>query len=191
MVAAAAAIAALGATAASPASAGWVKAKFSGGPSVKATTTGVTLKRDGIEPKTCTLFSGATIGSISGSEVLGLANATVPGWGEPITRFECGGSNKLDLYTSIVQAEYETVSGQYRLYFWPWPFEESLQAPWSNKYRGAFWYATFTNGSGATPSSFTASEAVIGKEPTSGKKITMSGTFNLTDNKGGLVTVTP
>jgi hypothetical protein len=173
---------------ASSASAYWSTAKFAGGPSVKVTTTGVTAKRNGGEAKACTMFLGSASGSISS----GLLTFGQIGtwWGGNLTRLECGGTSKLDVYTSFIEPQYETVSGKYRLAFLT-EEAETIEAPWANRY----WpwsepAVPFTNGSGATSSTFTFTDTALGPEAATGKIVSLTGTFKITNSTGGLVTLT-
>jgi hypothetical protein len=178
----------LAAASASSASASWVPAKVSGGPTVKVTTSGATAKRAGGEAKSCSILSGAANGSvISENHVISFWNVSL--WYGKFTRFECGGTSILDLSSENAVAEYETVSGNYRLSFWPETFETIIN-PWGTHYTGSSFTVPFTNGSGGTPSTFTMTESVIGHEGGTGKAITLSGTFKITNGTGGLLTLT-
>lgn len=184
---AAAACLLLAAASASSASASWVAAKVNGGPNIKATTSGATAKRNGAEAKSCSLYTGSAHGRGEG-QLLELKNA-VNANNVEVTRFECGGTSTLDTGMFIGSAEYETVSGAYRVKFYNAGFGFLFTDPWGAVYAPSDFTASFTNGAGATPSTFTLSETTLGAEA-SGKKVSLSGTFTITSNTGGLITLT-
>lgn len=170
---------ALGALVASSASAAIVPAKFSNS-SVKLTTTGVTLKRAGIEAKSCTLSPAIQLfaegsGFIGGNGELGEA------------RFTCGTSSLRMRFVGEVL--YDTVAGTYSFGLADYTTVQ-LASPygfyWQNT--GGKTKAPWVNGSGATNSKITLSETPIGYDNSS-KLITMSGTLTATTSAGGLVTL--
>ena len=182
------AVASIGALAASSASAAWVEAEFKGGPGVKISASGVTAKRNGAEAKACVLQNEKPAPGTASGSLLEYGNTST--YWSLLTRFSCGGSAVLEHYTQVVEAQYETVSKQYRLEFYPEQFLP-IGTPWSTSYWPGYYSVPFTNGSGSTPSKFTFADTVIGQEGASGKKISLSGTFTITSSTGGLVTLVP
>ncbi len=188
LLATVAALAALAAVTASPASAGWVGAKFSGESALKLTTTGMTAKRNGAEAKSCSIAGGSATGQTvggGGAAEFGSSNW----WGGRVIFFQCGGSAILEHYGTAVLPEYETVSGKYRLFFLADEFEP-VWNPWGTHYWPGYYSVPFNNGSGETPSTFSFADTVVGVEASTGKKISLSGTYTITGAKGGLVTLT-
>jgi opacity protein-like surface antigen len=180
LLAAAMAAMALSAVGASSASATIFNAKFSS-PTFKLTATGLTVKRNGGEAKTCTPSAGLEA-AVSGSEVY-VSNE----W-TGASRFTCGGSSLV--MRLLARAYYDDVAGRYYLQISDYN-EQTLESPWGPKY----WQKTsntdrwtWVNGSEATASTMTLNEQWIGTT-TTGEKITMSGTFTAKTSSGGLVTL--
>jgi len=176
LLAVAVATMALSAVGASSASATIYNANFST-TSFKLSTTGVTIKRNGAEAKTCTA-------SINMSN-LGSGNFIGSNESSGRTLFLCDGGAS-GLYMRMVgRAKYDSVAEKYYLEIYS--YNESMQSPWS-------WYFqysqkwTWVNGSGTTPSTVTLNEQLIGYT-TTGQPITMSGTFTAKTSTGGLVTL--
>lgn len=169
----------LGSVVASSAMAESVAAKFSG-TSLKLTTAGVTVKKNGGEAKTCTLSPSSTSGSVSGSSVLLFNN-----FGNTV--FNCTGGTQLIVLLSV-EARYDTVTGQYSL-------RQSSGAnqntsPWGTYTTLSQLNGNWTNGSGATNSTVTYNEAKVGQlNAGAHETITMSGTFTATTSSGTLITL--
>ncbi len=175
-----AALAALVAVAAAPATAAEVNATFSGS-SMKLTTAGVTIKKNGADPKTCTLLGGSTSGATAGNGVWVFNDI----YGS--TLFNCTGGTKFGVWTEF-KATYDTVTGQYTLRSAN-VSPQGNPSPWGNYVGGNSLKGTWVNGSGGTPSTLTFNETTIGTITSSGHVITLSGTFNATTSSGGLLTL--
>jgi hypothetical protein len=178
-------LAALAAVLASPAMASIVNGKFSAS-TVKLTTTGVTLKLNGGDPRTCTLVTGATSGSTSvGSSDVLLKNTFTGG-----TEFNCSGSSIFQMVLSA-HARYDTVSGRYFLLLDNWP-TGTKTSPWGQYTQEAPGETmpdpTWVNGSGATKSTLKFENEPLGFTE-SGGSITMTGTFSATTSTGALLTL--
>jgi hypothetical protein len=172
---------ALTALLAASASAAIVPAKFSN-PGLKLSGSGlITLKKNGLEPKTCELKLPVEAYA-EGNQFLG-GNA---GLGE--TKFSCtSGSTTLAISTHG-EVHYDTVTGAYSVHVFDHggttqlsPYGWYTQAA-SEKFRGKW-----TNGSGATASTVAFTEAPIGY--IGGKLITLSGTLKATTSTGALITL--
>lgn len=159
-----------------PAAAEEVSATWSGS-TIRATTSGVTVKKNGADAKSCTLLGGATAGSIlSGAAYLANASAE--------TRFECSGGTNLWVATLPIYPKYDTTTGKYLLKL---SVSHTGLSPWGGGIvqTGAVFKGTWVNGSGSTPSTVTYEEATLGYQSSTGEPITLSGTFNVTTNSGG------
>lgn len=171
---------ALTALVAASASATIVPAKFSS-EWAKVSTTGLTLKKNGLEAKTCT-FRNPTSVYLTGSLM---------------SIFSEGEQAKLNCPTSIStlsmvllgEASYDTVTGKYSIHFKDYGAMQ-LSSPWgyydqvSNS--GGF-NAGWENGSGATASTFTLANQTFGW--ISKQKLTLEGTVKVTTTTGGLLTL--
>lgn len=180
LLTAAVAAMAMSALVASSASASIVPAKFSNS-SFKLTSTGITVKGNGIEPKTCTPSSYIE-GYAENSNFL----ASNPGFAE--TKFSCTGGTSFSMVL-LGEAQYDTVANHYILHvnsFSSW----SLNSPYGGYWQESESTATWLNGSGSTASTITFTEQTLGHTffP-AGKKISISGTFKATTLSGGLLTL--
>jgi len=180
------AVAAMTALLASSASASLVAAKFSSASFRFVGSGTITLKRNGIEAKTCELKTpliGGNFGPTSsfqvGNGTFGEAKFTCPTGGTPVylEMFYWG------------EAQYDNVTGAYSLRVDNYS-EHTLGSPYgqysqitTGQDRGSW-----TNGSGTTASTVTFNEALIGHD-TAGKSITFTGTMKVTTSTGGLVTL--
>lgn len=178
LLAAVAAVMALGALAAS-ASASVVPAYFSGSSFKVTAPSGITLKRSGTEPKVCTptwtitgsaQLNGFTFGNVQGGE----------------TKFTCPSGTSFTI-GFVGEARYDTVTGQYSLYVNYDP-GYSLVSPWGSYYENSAFSGAWVNGSGSTPSTLTYTNAVVG-HTTAGAPISIEGTLNVTTSTGGLLTL--
>jgi hypothetical protein len=174
---------AMSAILASVAAAEVVPAKFSSS-EFNLTTSGLTLKRNGIEAKTC-VSPSAIEGYAESSNFLA---SNLEGFAE--TKFTCGGTST---FTIVLKgtAKYDTVTNSYSLHvndFNSW----SLWSPWSEGYwqntGGKGSTATWTNGSGSTASTVKFTNQWIGST-FSGKQVTIEGTLKATTLSGGLLTL--
>lgn len=168
---------ALTALVAGSASASIVPAKFSS-EFGKISTTGLTLKKNGLEPKTCT-FSAWSEGWFSGSQFWFLSE------GEQI-RLSCGIGLNMKMYG---EATYDTVTGQYNLHFNDYS-EMQLPSPYGyytqvSKLNG--FNASWVNGSGTTASTFKLANQTFGYAGE--QKLTLDGTTKVTTSTGGLLTL--
>jgi hypothetical protein len=177
----------LAAAVASPASATPVAAKFSSS-SLKLTTTGITLKRNGLEPKTCTMDKGAAYGG-SESNTWAVYNTEYLPW--PTVQFTCGSQGFV--MTMGGEAFYDTVPGYYLQlrdmgmgYGGKYtPYGNYIQTFGEGKAVGKW-----INGSGLTPSTIKFENATVGvlESPASGT-VTLSGTFTATTTSNTLLTL--
>lgn len=168
---------ALSALVASAASAEVIEGEFSSS-TVKFTASSITVKRNGIEAKTCTPY-----GPISGSASGELFSA----WNQlGAAKFTCSGPELFMHFHG--EATYDTVAGSYGLRIWAYR-SESQFSPWGNYFQEGTPSGTWVNGSGATPSKVTFVNQTIGYDST-GKKITIDGTFTATTSTGALLTLT-
>jgi hypothetical protein len=177
---------AFAAVAASPASAVPVEAKFSSS-SLKLTTTGVTVKRNGGEASTCTLLS-PTQGGTEGNFAAVWNTELLPA---PTVQFSCSGGKGFSMKFAA-EAFYDTVPGYY-LELREFGTVYNMSSPW-----GSYWHTfetkpaigKWTNGSGLTPSSIKFENAPMGtlEAPASGS-VTLSGTFIARTESNGLITL--
>ena len=179
-LAAVVAVVAISALVASSAAAAVVPAKFSG-EWAKPSTTGLTLKKNGLEPKNCT-FQSWSEGWLTGSQFWFASE------GEQI-RLACpSGSSSLNM-VMVGEASYDTVTGKYNLHFNDYGVMQ-LPSPWGyyNQVSGSGGFnASWTNGSGSTASTFTLANQTIGA--IGAQKLTLSGTVKVTASGGGLITL--
>lgn len=163
------------------ASAATVPAKFSSAAFKLSGAGSITLKRAGIEPKTCELKTPIEAYA-EGNEFLGSNN-----WlGETV--FSCTSGSTSLVIATYGEALYDTVTGAYSAHI----FDHSgstMLSPYgwytqgsSEKFRGKW-----TNGSGTTASTVAFTEAPIGY--IGGKLITLTGTLKATTSSGGLITL--
>jgi hypothetical protein len=155
-----------------------VSATFSG-TSLKLTTTGVTLKKKGGDPRTCTLTAPAA-GIASGSTAF-VYNSM------GLTLFKCSGTGSQLQALFAFEAVRDTVTGEYRLR--QAPNNGGGTSPYGGYQSASLLNGTWVNGSGATQSTLTYKEAVVGYLTSTGEPITMSGTFTATTNTGALITL--
>lgn len=175
---------AISAVGASAASAELVPATFSNS-SFKMAVSNLTVRANGIEPKTCT--STTLTGSAEESGVFYAGNAG--GFAE--SKFTCGGSSFYMVF--LGEALYDTETGKYSLHVYDFN-SWSLSSPWGsysqvsgNGEGGSD--ATWVNGSGLTPSTATFKNQTVGYTYSGGKKISIEGTFKVTTSTGGLLTL--
>jgi len=184
-IVAAVAAMAMSALVASAASAALVPAKFSTS-SFKLTSTGVTVKGNGIEPKTC-IPSVYIEGYAEANNFM----ATNPGYAE--TKYSCTGSTAFSVVL-VGQVQYDTVAGKYIVHVNDFP-SWSLNSPFgsysqvSGASGGGGSNATWVNGSGATASTITFVNQTLGWTYAGSKKITLDGVFKATTTSGGLLTL--
>ena len=112
---------------------------------------------------------------------------TIPS-GIPIA-VSCAGGTTMEF---VHEGEAFFWEGKAKLLMWPvtgfWlesPFGEYFANPLEIS------SATFTNGSGLTPSKVTFSEAIVGELQPSNTYLTISGTLTVTSSTGGLLTLVP
>lgn len=180
LLAAAVAAMALSALVASSASASVVAAKYST-PEVMLTTSGITIKKNGAEAKTCTISGGALLGWAEGNASI-YSNET---GGE--SKFWCPSPAELRMIVNS-RVSYDTVTGRYFMTLVKpccstllSPYGQYLESPGTTG-------GTWVNGSGTTPSKVTFTNETLGSL-TGGGTITISGTFNVVTYSGGLVTL--
>jgi len=157
------------------------------GSSIKISSpSGVTVEKNGAEPKVCTTQTyGSATGSTSIEGIFGAYNRM-----DFTTKLSCPNSKALTLWFYYPShAVYNTSTGKYLVDF---NQGEILESPWGQYYVSseAEIRGTFTNGSGATPSTLTVSHVPIGNlGGTTGPTLTLTGTFNVTSGSGGLLTL--
>jgi hypothetical protein len=177
---------AFAAVAASPAVAAPVAANFSSN-TIKLTTTGVTIKRNGGEATTCTL-SSPTTGGTEGNFAVVYNTEALP---LPTVLFTCSGGKGFSMKFAA-EAFHDTVPGYY-LQLMDHGMEYNLGSPW-----GKYWHTyetnpaigKWTNGSGLTPSNIKFENAPMGtlEAPASGS-VTLSGTFIARTTSNTLLTL--
>ena len=182
---AAAACLALGVLA-GPAMGGIVAAKFSNS-TLKVTTSGMTVKSNGGEAKTCTLMEGYADNSFYGEETV-LRNHEVIADGLQKIGFNCTGGTTLDLQAAYFPT-YNTSTGAYNFGITALNWSSWNASPWGNYAQYAGISPTFTNGSGSTQSTIVFNEVKIGQLSGGLKKFTLSGTMTATTSTGGLITL--
>lgn len=174
---------AMSAVLASVASAAIVPAKFSSS-SIKLTTSNLTVKANGIEPKTCL---AATLPGTAEGQNFYVGNAG--GFAE--SKFTCGGLSFTMVF--LGEARYDTVAGSYAFHVNDFP-SWSLQSPWgsysqqSGASGGGGSNGVWVNGSGSTASTVTFGNPTVGWT-FGGKKVSIEGTFKATTSTGGLLTL--
>jgi hypothetical protein len=179
-LAAVAAAMVIGALVASSAMAEVVPAKFSSS-QIKVTTTGLTVKRNGLEPKACT-FKGTTQG-----ETLGELFYIFNNW-EGDTRLQCPTvGTQLQMILSG-EAHYDTVASKYTFSVQPYPSQTMTYSPWGIYWQDYEFSGTWVNGSGATASTVTFTNQRFGTT-TGGQKLTIEGQVKATTPSGGLITL--
>lgn len=180
------AIGALAALSASPAMAEIVTTQFNAS-TAKLSGTGLTVKKNGGEAKTCELkaVTGKT-------QVNGKLEVYSQFWPTFQTILDCTGGTKLWI-SMMATGRYDTVTGAYSLkmnYTFP---GGAYVSPWGQYrigYSGKELIAGWTNGSGATSSTINFNETYLGKhEPALTEDITLSGTITATTSTGGLLTL--
>jgi hypothetical protein len=160
-----------------------VSAKFSSTGSTKVPTANLTVKKNGIEPKTCNLPVAATGGGTSGSELYAWNNEVTA-----LMEFSCGGSLSFSLALRPATGAYDTVAAAYKMWIYPNPgCCATLKSPWGAYAGGSPFLTGWTNGSGATQSTLTFNENVVGTIGSA--KITISGSITVTTGTGGLLTL--
>lgn len=181
------AIGVLVAVAASPAMASEVGTKFNAG-TIKLTGSGLTLKKNGAEAKTCEIKS-PSVGTTSESE--GYATA----YNDSIflqTNFVCTGGTTFSLPTVALLGRYETTTGLYSLRFEASGTGDVSKSPWGSYYSGYYGMIVggWTNGSGATASTINFNEYNVGVLASDvSKKLTLTGAIAATTKTGGLLTL--
>jgi hypothetical protein len=178
-VAAVAAIAMFAVANVSPAMAEEVEATFSGS-KMKITTSSISVKLGTGEPVSCTLNKGKAEGPASNGFTV---------WNESFrTKFSCPGGTTLETKLTGV-TWYDTVAAKYIAYMEPEFGGFSESSPFGTYGQDGEPIATYVNGSGATASTLSLTNATIGHRLSDGKAITISGTFNSTTPTGGLLTL--
>ncbi len=180
-------VAALGA---SPAMAESVATKFNAS-TAKLSGTGLTVKKNGGEAKTCDLK--ATSGTASETNGT-LTVYSLPVWYTLPTRLECTGGTQLHI-SMIATGKYDTVTGAYSLRSEYGGTEGGYLSPYGS-YVGGYGQpsretvAGWTNGSGSTSSTINFNETYLGAlESDHSAKITLTGTITATTSTGGLLTL--
>jgi hypothetical protein len=172
---------ALSALGAASASATIVPAKFSSTGGIKMTSTGITVRRSGIEPQSCTQF-GTYLGWAEGNQFFG-SNTSFE-----YTKFTCPSGKEFQLRI-VGSTTFNTVTGVYTVTIggngisqWsPWGQYLQSTSPGTT--------ATWVNGSGSTASTITFSNATVGKTLEGEKPLSVEGTFKATTESGGLLTL--
>lgn len=177
-----AATAALAALAASPAAAEELEATFSAG-TAKLVTSGITVERNGADPKACTVNKGYTGGPAGGNTAL-LSNDV-----SYRTVFSCGGGTTLRMLT-VARAFFDDEAETYGLRF----DDESgtyNASPWGDyiQVTDGETTASFVNGSGGTSSTVSFQDEPIGFLSETLEELTITGTFKATTSTGGLLTL--
>jgi hypothetical protein len=174
-----AALVVLMAIVASPALASEVNAKFSAS-TLKLTSSGLTLKRNGTEAKSCNFKSTPTGETAEGNTAAWVFNEATG-----LTWVKCAEGKYLTMGL-FVHAHFDTSTSRY---FLTLVEQGGLTSPWGEWFQSPQGKAngTWVNGSALTPSTLVFEESVIGN--TTGGNITLTGTINVTTSSGGLITL--
>jgi hypothetical protein len=180
LVAAVAAMA-LGAFSAGTASATVFRAKFSTS-LFKLSTAGVTIKKNGAEAKSCTLSPAVEMWGEAGGA--GFVGSNESQWK---VRFNCTDGTYLRMSFNG-EAKWDSVTEAYFLRVADYT-SGSLQSPWGlySQFTAGTDDWAWVNGSGATSSTITLNERLVGN--VGGQQITISGTLTAKTSSGGLVTL--
>jgi hypothetical protein len=173
------AVFAMSALVASSAAAEIVPAKFSS-TKFKLTTTGLTVKRNGAEAKTCT-FKSTTEGE--GFETFYVYNNI-----ELDTRFLCPSPTQLQMIWSGA-VRYDTVASKYTFNIAPYTTQNMVYSPWGTYWQNYEVSGTWVNGSGSTASTVTFASQPFGTTTPGGQTLTLEGQLKVTTPSGGLVTL--
>lgn len=178
----AAAVAALAMSAAvvSTASATIVQANFSSS-QFTLSTTGLTVKKDGLDPRVCT-FKSAPKGEGGGGQFYVYNNF------EGDTRFYCPTWNTQLQMILSGNVTFDTVTNKYSFTVNPYPSMNLTFSPWGSYWQSEPISGNWVNGSGTTASTITFTDQWFG---TTNKidKLTISGTVKVTTPTGGLITL--
>lgn len=179
IVASALAIVAMAALAA-PAMAEEVEANFGTAERLTLTTSGITLKQNGLKPVPCTLQKGETSGPIFGSSAM-LYNEQA----FYRTLFNCYSSTlRMNM---VVYPVYETSESRYYLCL---SGDSMLHTSiYGNYIQEPTCDNTWTNGSGSTHSTVSFQDTPIGTLVSSGATLSITGTFTAKTPEGGLITL--
>jgi uncharacterized membrane protein len=175
-------VAAFAAIIASSASAAVVSAKFSN-ETIKLTTTGVTIKKGGLDARTCTIQGGSASGITNWFGGYTMVNENGEIW------FNCSGSTVLQLRV-LALPKYDNVALRYFL-----QMNDAFSTDQASPY-GRWWQdspslpdPTYINGSGATKSQLKFVNEPIGYVAATGAAITLDGTFTATTTSNTLLTL--
>lgn len=177
------AIGALAAVSAAPAMASEVLAKPSTS-SIMLTAKNITVKKNGAEAKNCEVAEKTVYGNAHEgyAEIKSFT-------GNLQSYMTCAGGTKFSMDFYLSSLYYDTATSQYKL-----RSESALfgayQSPFG-QYEGQVGKPTgvWTNGSGATNSTLTFPETLVGYLQSGGAKISFSGTFTVSTFTGGLITL--
>ena len=173
------AVLALSALGASSAAATVVPAKFSSS-WFEMSSSGITVKRNGTEAKTCTASSIEA--STEGNSYFG--SNDFPSGG---VRFNCTGGGSL-VMGYVGTASYDTVTGKYTLQN-KYSSPSYIESPWGPYLQSGTQSGAWVNGSGSTASKVTYTNQTIGFTYPGNQKITIEGSLKANEFGGGLVTL--
>jgi hypothetical protein len=146
----------------------------------KATTTGITVKKNGASPVACTQ-TGTQGGNVVGKGA-GLFEST--SFGMLRQTFSCAGGTSFHFYLTSEAGFAEGAARWLTLSSWP----TSLPSPYGAFAQDAHASPTYTNGTAKTPSTINFSNTVVGHQG-GGATISITGSFNATTSTGGLLTL--
>jgi hypothetical protein len=165
-----------------------VGTKFSAG-TIQLSASGLTLKKNGGEAKTCTLsaVNGIAYQSEGVAEIYNNSFTL-------LTELNCTGGTLLELPFYATVGRYNTITGKYSVQLTR--VGSGVYSSPYGSYNFAFnvpsgWVAAgWTNGSGTTASTINFNETVIGVlHSNTSTKLTLSGSVKATTGTGGLLTM--
>jgi hypothetical protein len=172
---------------AAPAMAEPEPAEFSG-EIMRVTTNGITVELDGKEPKTCTLKNGYGEGEALDPSTFWVSNESLY---DSLT-FNCTGGTTFQMMF-IIEGRYDESTGGFSVVLYEWCCG-GMSSPWGVYAQSAPEWAegTFVNGTEETPSKIVYDDALVGEKvyPPTGD-LTISGTIEVDDGSGGLLTLSP
>lgn len=184
-----AALAFAGIASASASAAKWVQ----GNTTMKWKASTITLKKSGGSPVTCTWGSVNGKGPLYGAQNVGSpptsAMGAVANFNSFYTSISCENKTTFVL-CSCIKSTGKGTGGVYSAYLtnW-WPGAGLYASPYGSYSQEGTAVGTFTNGSGGTPSTLSFNEKTIGRTYPGFEPITMTATFEVSDEAGGLLTL--
>lgn len=170
---------ALAVTASSASATEWVQGTSGG---IKWSGTSLTLKKNGGSAVTCTIPVGGITGTREAGGTAFLWNGIYP-----YITLKCSNGKNWQ-FVGAQYAEAETSAGVFDLRIADYS-GVVRESPYGQYVQGEEAVGTFTNGAGATPSKLVFSEDKVSFELAGGGVITVSGTVNVSQSNGSLLTL--